>query len=220
MSDTDSFIDEVNEEVRRDRMFNLFRRYGWIAVAAVLLLVGGAAWNEWRASQEQAQAEAMGDAIVAALNLETASARAAALQEIEVTQASAIVQLLSAAQLASDDRGDEAVAQLTAVQSNEALPLIYRQIAEFKSLVIADAGQSVETRRNGLEGLISSGSALRVLSEEQLALLDIGANDVGGALVRLQRLLEDSEITPGVRRRVTQLITALGAKPGDTPTGG
>jgi hypothetical protein len=220
MSDTDSFIDEVNEEVRRDRMFNLFRRYGWIAVAAVLLLVGGAAWNEWRASQEQAQAEAMGDAIVAALNLETASARAAALQEIEVTQASAIVQLLSAAQLASDDRGDEAVAQLIAVQSNEALPLIYRQIAEFKSLVIADAGQSVETRRNGFEGLISSGSALRVLSEEQLALLDIGANDVGGALVRLQRLLEDSEITPGVRRRVTQLITALGAKPGDTPTGG
>ena len=220
MSDTDSFIDEVNEEVRRDRMFNLFRRYGWIAVAAVLLLVGGAAWNEWRASQEQAQAEAMGDAIVAALNLETASARAAALQEIEVTQASAIVQLLSAAQLASDDRGDEAVAQLTAVQSNEALPLIYRQIAEFKSLVIADAGQSVETRRNGFEDLIFSGSALRVLSEEQLALLDIGANDVGGALVRLQRLLEDSEITPGVRRRVTQLITALGAKPGDTPTGG
>ena len=220
MSDTDSFIDEVNEEVRRDRMFNLFRRYGWIAVAAVLLLVGGAAWNEWRASQEQAQAEAMGDAIVAALNLETASARAAALQEIEVTQASAIVQLLSAAQLASDDRGDEAVAQLTAVHRNEALPLIYRQIAEFKSLVIADAGQSVETRRNGFEGLISSGSALRVLSEEQLALLDIGANDVGGALVRLQRLLEDSEITPGVRRRVTQLITALGAKPGDTPTGG
>ena len=185
MSDTDSFIDEVNEEVRRDRMFNLFRRYGWIAVAAVLLLVGGAAWNEWRASQEQAQAEAMGDAIVAALNLETASARAAALQEIEVTQASAIVQLLSAAQLASDDRGDEAVAQLTAVQSNEALPLIYRQIAEFKSLVIADAGQSVKTRRNGFEDLISSGSALRVLSEEQLALLDIGANDVGGALVRL-----------------------------------
>ncbi|MDC0431682.1 hypothetical protein OAL97_04145 [Paracoccaceae bacterium] len=219
MSDTDSFIDEVNEEVRRDRMFNLFRRYGWIAVAAVLVLVGGAAWNEWRASQEQAQSEAMGDAIVAALNLETASARAAALQEIEATQASAIVQLLSAAQLASDDRGDEAVAQLTAVHSNEGLPVIYRQIAEFKSLVIADAGQSVETRRNGFESLISSGSALRVLSEEQLALLDIGANDVGGALVRLQRLLEDSEITPGVRRRVTQLITALGAKPGDTPTG-
>ena len=58
MSDTDSFIDEVNEEVRRDRMFNLFRRDGWIAVAAVLLLVGGAAWNEWRASQPGVSSEA------------------------------------------------------------------------------------------------------------------------------------------------------------------
>ena len=58
MSDTDSFIDEVTEEVRRDRMFNLLRRYGWIAVVAVLLLVGGAAWNEWRLSQQRTQSEA------------------------------------------------------------------------------------------------------------------------------------------------------------------
>jgi hypothetical protein len=219
MSDTDSFIDEVNEEVRRDRMFNLVRRYGWIAVVAVLLLVGGAAWNEWRASQERAQSEALGDAIVAALQMETASERAAALQEIDTTQAPAIVQLLSAAELVSDGQGGEAFAQLSAVQANQAVPSIYRQIAEFKSLVIADAGQDVAFRRNGFEGLISSGSALRVLAEEQLALLDIAANDTGGALVRLQRLLEDSDVTPGVRRRVTQLITALGAKPGDAPTG-
>ena len=219
MSDTDSFIDEVTEEVRRDRMFNLLRRYGWIAVVAVLLLVGGAAWNEWRLSQQRKQSEALGDAIVSALQLETAAERATALQKIETAEAPAIVQLLSAAELAGDDRGGEAIAQLAAVQSNGTLPLIYRHIAEFKALVIEDDSQRAETRRTGFENLISSGSALRVLAEEQLALLDIAANDVDGALVRLQRLLEDSEITPGVRRRVTQLITALGAKPGETSIG-
>ena len=46
VSDTDSFIDEVTEEVRRDRLFGLMKRYGWIAVVAVLLIVGGAAYNE------------------------------------------------------------------------------------------------------------------------------------------------------------------------------
>jgi len=219
MSDTDSFIDEVTEEVRRDRMFNLLRRYGWVAVAAVLLLVGGAAWNEWRLSQQRAQSEALGDAIVSALQLETAAERATALQKIETAEAPAIVQLLSAAELAGDDRGGEAIAQLAAVQSNGTLPLIYRHIAEFKALVIENDSQSAETRRTGFESLIASGSALRVLAEEQLALLDIAANDVDGALVRLQRLLEDSEITPGARRRVTQLITALGAKPGETSIG-
>ena len=219
MSDTDSFIEEVTEEVRRDRMFNLLRRYGWIAVVAVLLLVGGAAWNEWRLSQQRTQSEALGDAIVSALQLETAAERATALQKIETAEAPAIVQLLSAAELAGDDRGGEAIAQLAAVQSNGTLSLIYRHIAEFKTLVIEDDSQSAETRRTGFENLIASGSALRVLAEEQLALLDIAANDVDGALVRLQRLLEDSEITPGVRRRVTQLITALGAKPGETSIG-
>ena len=36
MSETDSFIDEVNEEVRRDRLYGALRRYGWIAILAVL----------------------------------------------------------------------------------------------------------------------------------------------------------------------------------------
>jgi hypothetical protein len=32
MANTDSFIDEVNEEVRRDRLFAFFRKWAWLAV--------------------------------------------------------------------------------------------------------------------------------------------------------------------------------------------
>jgi hypothetical protein len=219
MSDTDSFIEEVSEEVRRDRMFDLFRRYGWIAVAAVLLLVGGAAWNEWSRSQQQTQAEALGDAVVAALQLEDAAQRAAALQDIQSQTADgqAMVQLLSAAELTADNRASDALTQLAAVRDNDEVQSIYRQIAAFKFLVIPNSGSSVEDRQSGLEALISRGSALRVLAEEQLALLDIELGNEADAVARLQRLLEDSEITPGVRRRVTQLITSLGATPGEAP---
>ena len=55
MSDTDSFIEEVSEEVRRDRLFKLMKRYGWIAILAVLLLVGGAAFNEVRKARQAAE---------------------------------------------------------------------------------------------------------------------------------------------------------------------
>ena len=51
MSESESFINEVTEEVRRDRLFRLARRYGWIAVVAVLVIVGAAAVNEWRKAQ-------------------------------------------------------------------------------------------------------------------------------------------------------------------------
>ena len=219
MSDTDSFIEEVSEEVRRDRMFDLFRRFGWIAVAAVLLLVGGAAWNEWSRSKQQTQAEALGDAVVAALQLEDAAQRAVALQDIQSQTADgqAIVQLLSAAELAADNRASDASTQLAAVRDNDEVQSIYRQIAAFKFLVLPISGSSIEDRQSGLEALISSGSALRVLAEEQLALLDIELGNEADTVVRLQRLLEDSEITPGLRRRVTQLITSLGATPGEAP---
>lgn len=52
MSNPDSFIEEVAEEVRRDRMSRLMRKYGWIGVLAVVLIVGGAAFNEYRKAQE------------------------------------------------------------------------------------------------------------------------------------------------------------------------
>ena len=34
----DRFIDEVTEDLRRDRLFLMMRRYGWIAVLLVFVL--------------------------------------------------------------------------------------------------------------------------------------------------------------------------------------
>mgnify|MGYP002067949300 CR=1 FL=1 len=38
MSNQDSFIDEVTEEVRRDKLYALYKKYGWIAALAVVVL--------------------------------------------------------------------------------------------------------------------------------------------------------------------------------------
>ena len=54
MSNTDSFIEEVTEEVRNDKLFALFRKYGWIAGLAVVVMVGGTAWSEWNKSNARA----------------------------------------------------------------------------------------------------------------------------------------------------------------------
>ncbi|NNL35893.1 MAG: hypothetical protein HKP35_08755, partial [Silicimonas sp.] len=66
MSNQDSFIDEVTDEVRKDRLYALYRKYGWVAALAVILLVGGAAANEWRKASARTQAEAAGDALLTA----------------------------------------------------------------------------------------------------------------------------------------------------------
>jgi len=212
VSQTDSFIEEVTEEVRRDRLFRLMRKYGWIAVLVVLLVVGGAAWNEWRKAEAEARAQATGDAIIAAMQADAPDARVDALATVETHTpgAQAVVDMLRAAELAQDGQAGEAAELLDRVATDGALPDIYRDLAGFKATLLADA-LPAEERRLRLEALVASGSPLRLQAQEQLALMDIEAGARDAAIERLQKIMDDSEVTPGLQRRASRLMLALGA---------
>ncbi|TKA94194.1 hypothetical protein FAZ78_23665, partial [Cereibacter changlensis] len=121
MSNPDSFIDEVTEEVRRERMFSYLRRYGWIGIAIVLLIVGGAAYTEWNKAQTAANSQAFGDAILAALDQPDAEARHAALTAVGAEgDRSAVLDLLLASDPATNRAG--ALAALEHAASNASLP--------------------------------------------------------------------------------------------------
>ncbi|SLN36782.1 hypothetical protein PEL8287_01752 [Roseovarius litorisediminis] len=215
MSNTDSFIDEVTEEVRRDRLFRLFRRYGWIAVLGVFVLVGGAAWNEWRKAQDRQAAEDLGDAILASLENVDGPARAAALEAIEAPNATsqAVIDLLASSEEASQSPKDAAT-RLLALADRDGVPPIYRQIATLKATSIPESGLAVDERRARLEGLALSGGLTRLLAEEQLALIEVELGNNDAAIKRLGQIATDAEATAGLRRRATQVIVALG---GDLP---
>ncbi|MDB0052321.1 hypothetical protein N9F04_01085, partial [Ascidiaceihabitans sp.] len=131
MSNTDSFIEEVTEEVRRDKLYAALRKYGWIGILAVAAIVGGAAYSEYNKAQARAQAEATGDSMLAALQLDESVERAAALAlvEVENPSASAIVSLMTAAEQSSAGETESANETLQSVSNAQDLPLIYRQIA-------------------------------------------------------------------------------------------
>lgn len=214
MSDTDSFIEEVTEEVRRDKLFGLMRRYGWIAVLAVLLLVGGTAYREYNRAAEAARAQAFGDAILAALENDAAADRVSALDQVEAPTAegAAMLDMLIAAEQALDGNGAAAAERLNATATDGDLPEIYRQIASFKALTRPESPLGADERRVAFEAMAAPGAPLRLLAEEQLALLDIEAGDTDAALARLNAILGDSELTAGLRRRASQLIVALGGE--------
>jgi hypothetical protein len=46
LTQNDSFIHEVTEEVRREKLYRFFRRYGWVIVAAIVIIIAAAAINE------------------------------------------------------------------------------------------------------------------------------------------------------------------------------
>lgn len=215
MSDTDSFIDEVTEEVRRDQLYAYLRRYGWIAVLAILLIVGGAAWNEYRKSRAEAEAQVLGDAIVAALAANETGARAEALAGIAPTTPGngAVLQMMRSATEAESGQTEAAVQGLNRIASDGNLPEIYRQIAAFKALLLQSDTLSADDRRLQFTALAVPGKPLRLLAEEQLALIDIAEGETDAALTRLQAILQDAESTRPLQERVAQLIVALGGTP-------
>lgn len=215
MSNTDSFIDEVTEEVRRDKTFAYIKRYGWIVGLAVVVVVGGAAWNEWTKAQAQAEAEAFGDSLLDASTAETAEQRADALGMIEAPDAtaSAIVSQMRAQQLIDAGDTEAAIATLNDVAADGELPRIYRDIAAFKALLVAPETQDTDARRLGLEALAAPGAPLRLLAMEELAYLEAGAGNRDTAIETLNRILDDAEVAPDQRQRARDALTALGVAP-------
>lgn len=212
MSNTDSFIDEVTEDLRRDRLFGYFRRYGWIAGLAVLVLVGGAAWNEYRKARDIAAAEALGDGILAALSQDDVTERVAGLDALSANTpaGAALLAQLSATETAENGESSAAAARLDALATNADLPQIYRDLAAFKALALRGTDIDADARRIGYEALSQPGGAFRLLALEQLAYLDIEAGEIENAKTILTRIAADAEVGDGQRGRILDVMTALG----------
>ncbi len=212
MSDTDSFIDEVTEEVRRDRLFVMLKRYGWIGGLAVVLIVGGAAFSEYNKAKDLAAAQTLGDEMIAALSSDEGQPRAEALNEISAKTpgGAAVLAMLQAGALADAGQPEEAVARLQRVALDGDLPLIYRHFASFKALGLQQDSLSIAERRLQFDALAQPGAPLALLAAEQIALLDIEDGNAEAAIDRLKAIVEDAGVTADLKERATQVIVALG----------
>ena len=210
MSNSDSFIEEVTEEVRRDHLFALLRRYGWIAVLAVLLLVGGAAYNEWQKARTESAAQAFGDAVLAALERNDPADRRAALAlvPVDTPRQRALVAMFSAQDASPETEG--VTDALRTLGAEAELPQVYRELAQLKYVMRPDTGLDPDARMALLTPLTIPGAPYRLLALEQIALAEVAKGETAGAIERLQAILGEDQVSQGLRRRVSQLIIALG----------
>ncbi len=218
MSDSDSFIDEVSEEVRREKLFGYLKTYGWIAALAIVAIVGGAAYNEWRKSTAQAAAQERGDAVLEALALETPADRGAALAGLDASgESAAVIAMLLAAEQEGAGDAQAAVDTLQSVAAMSDARIEYRQLAEFKALVLARGLMDDATRRDAFVPLATAGGPYRLLAQEQIAMIDLDIGDVDGATAGLREIAQDAEVTTNLRERALSMIVALGGDISDLP---
>ena len=215
MSDTDSFIEEVSEEVRRDRLYNFFRKYAWVGVLTVLIIVGGTAFLEFKKATAKSKAEEVGSAVMKALEGSDEKERAELLANIEVSnpEVKSIIAMLKAAEETALQNYAAASKSLKAISEDLSTAQIYRDIAEFKFLLLSHGRIEDSLLLTGFEELASAGNPFRLLAEEQIAIIKLKNRENDAAVAKLRSILEDAELTDTIRQRVTQLLISLGIDP-------
>lgn len=215
----DSFIDEVTEDLRRDRLFAAMRRYGWMVALLILIIVAGAAWREWSATRAEARAQAFGEVVLAALDAPDPAAALAAVDTGGSPERAALTALLAAdARLAAGDR-DGAAAALEALAADGRAPARDRDLARLKVVTLRGAAMDPAERDRALTELSAPGAPFRLLALEQkaVALAEAGRRDDAVALIG--QIQQEQGLSDNLRERLAALKITLGAEdpPADAP---
>ena len=215
MSNNESFIQEVSEEVRRDRLYRILKKWGWIGIAVIVALVGGASFNEWNKDSKMNSARNLGDRVLSAVS----NKDPIELKEIETSNISQdifIKNLLSAI-LLSDNKLDASKKALEEIRDIPGITNTYRELNAFKLglLLLKEDNLTSDERFGVFEELVEPGSPFRLLAKEQQALILIEQGKLELAIKALTEISVDSETTASLKRRVTQLRISLGSDPND-----
>jgi hypothetical protein len=211
--ESDSFIHEVSEEVRRDRFYAFLRRWGWLIGALLLLVIAAAAANEWRKARAQAGAEAAGEALRAAFAEADPAARAALLAELAAREpeVAVVAELARAGALA--EAGDRSGAsEVLGALAGGTAPDPYRGLAALQRVMLLGPEMDRSERFATLDLLAADGAPFRPLALEQRALAHLEAGDRTAAIADLEAALATPGVPEALVGRARQLLAAAGGE--------
>ncbi|MFI0396897.1 tetratricopeptide repeat protein [Paracoccus jiaweipingae] len=211
--DSDSFIDEVTEDLRRDRLFTAFRRYGWIAGLVILGIVGGAAWREYSIAKARNAAQDWGDAVLAAEGSDQPVAALGALAGQGGAGHAALADLLIASHQQQAGAGAQAVTALDGAVQAAGNDVLLRDLARLKSVIVQGSGMDLAQRDAMLTELSQPGAPFELLALEQKAIALIGAGRDEDAATLIRQIQARDGLSDNLRRRLAEMMVTLGEEP-------
>ncbi|CAO3445418.1 hypothetical protein [Azospirillum argentinense] len=206
---------EVDEDLRRDRMERVFKRYGGIMLAAALAVVaatgGTVAWRNWQQSQKESGTTALAAALSQAAQGPDKGVEAlAAFAAKSDPGMAALAQLNAAALLAREGKTAEAVTVYDTLSNNAGAAAVYRELAALLSVMHQlESGDPAQLQAR-LQPLTADANPWRFSAREMSAVLAARAGDKERARTLFQQLADDSQAPAGVRSRAADLATLYG----------
>jgi hypothetical protein len=213
----EAFLREVDEELRREQIQQVWKRYGqWIAGAIILFLAAFAAFLFWRAQTEK-RAEARGEEMAAALGDVQAGRKTAAGQKLDAligTDAKGYVTaaLFTKAAMASDKGDNKAAAAIYAgIAADQGVAEPFRDAALIRQTLAEYDSLKPQVIIDRLKPLTTPDSPFFATAGELTAIAMLQANRPAEAGRLLAAVANDSKTPASLRARASRLATSLGA---------
>ena len=213
----DSFIREVNEDLRSDRMQFVWRRFGRLIIGfAVLVVLGTAGYVGYRYWATH-QAGDNGDRFIAALALadqNKSDEALAALTAIE-KDGKGMYPLLASMRAASlqAQKGDTAgaVAAFTAISKQSGVPAVISDAARLRAAFLLVETGTYEQVSALAEELAVPANAFRHSAREVLGLAAYKAGDFAKAKQWFQAIVSDQQSPRNVANRAQMMLDNIAA---------
>ncbi|MBX8814109.1 tetratricopeptide repeat protein [Ochrobactrum sp. SFR4] len=211
----DSFIREVNEELRSEQVRAVWRRFGPVliggAVAVVIGTAGYVGYEYWRESK----AAVSGDQFLTALDLageKKTDEALSALKKLETEGAGSypvLAQLRTATLLEQKKDMAGAVSAFDAVAADSKAPVALRDVAKLRAAyILVDTG-SYEDVAKRAETLSADGNPMRGSAREVLGLAAYKAGRADDARKLFQQNADDAAIPANLRQRANTMLDLM-----------
>ena len=211
----DNFIEEVEEELKRDRQLALWRKYGKYAVGAVLVVViavaGHVGWRQYQKNMLVESGLKYGDAVSlsAAGKGEQALAALRALSKDGAAGYRDLARFQEAALLAG--RGDEpgAAAIYDVIAKDGGVAPVFRNVALLLyALNVADRADPKNLAAR-LAPLTKDDSPWRFSAREVTALLHRRRGETDAAKTLYKKLADEAAAPPRMRARAAEFLAIM-----------
>jgi len=213
----ESLFREIDDEIRRDEVENIWKKYGsWILALVLGIVLAVGALKGWQYWQKQ-QAEAGGAAYFAAVKLASdgkskEAEKAFAALEGNYAGFAVFGKFKLAAALAEKRKTADAVAAYDAIAAANDVQPSLKNLARIKAAYLLADTASVKDLQDRLTGFDDGNSPWRSSARELVAFAAYRAGNYKLAGLKLNEILADLQSTTGAKQRARIFLSVLAPK--------
>lgn len=213
---SDNLFREVDEELRKDKLQDLWKRYGVVVMAGCVALVlgtgGSVLWRNYQADERRAESARFAAALELVERGDNATAvnAFAALADDAGGGYALVARFHEAAARAETGDMQGAVAVYDGIVADGGADQVYRDLAALLAAMHLANIASAADMEARLQTLLADDNPWRFSARELVATVAVREGRTTAALDSFRELAEAVDAPPGVRARAQQMLNALG----------